>query len=170
MPSSYTWPLASPPSPTPVAEEAVVSLAATGGRPLRGLLTPFRRGANDFTSGEGQQLMSSKIREVLGTRCSGPTTQGELPWRTDFGSLIEHARWRNNDAVLEPLLDRWARDAIARWLPSIRITGSKIRREKDPNGHETIAVLIVGWEALSRGGQVLGKGSTSVPLTAIGRV
>jgi phage baseplate assembly protein W len=173
MPSSYSWPLASPPAPAPVvsADSGAAALLSSGaaGRPRRGLLTPLRRGAADFISGEGAALINSEIRQVLGTRCSSSTTQGELAWRTDFGSLIEHARWKNNDLVLEALLNQWVVDAIARWLKNVRITRTRLERKNDANGQETICSLRIWWEAVSRGGQVLGSGETSVPLPAVAR-
>lgn len=172
MPSSYSWPLSSPPAPSPVDSDSTGTaalLAGSTGRPRRGLLVPFRRGAADFVSGEGADLINGEIQQVLGIRCSSATTQGELPWRTDFGSLIQHARHRNNDAVLEALLTQWAVDAVARWLRYVRVTRTLLERRKDPNGNETIASLRVFWEAVTRGGQVIGSGSTSVALPSISR-
>lgn len=167
MPSVYSWPLAAPPAPsTPPADTTVIVGA---GRPIRGILTPFRRGAADFEQGTGLALISSEIRQVLGTRCSSSVTQGELLWRTDFGSLIEHARHRNNDAVLASLLNHWAVDAIAKWLKNVRVTRTELERAVGPEGEENIAALRIWWEAISRGGQVLGEGETSVPLTSIAR-
>lgn len=172
MPSSYSWPLSSPPAPSPVVDDsegAAALLAGSTGRPRRGIVTPFRRGASDFATGEGAALINSEIRQVLGTRCSSSTTQGELPWRTDFGSLVEHARHRNNDAVLEALLTQWAVDAVARWMTHVRITRTLLEKRKDPAGNETILSLRVWWEAVARGGRVLGSGSTSVPLPSVAR-
>lgn len=169
MPSSYSWPLSSPPSPGSGSPDdsgtgAASLLSGATGRPRRGIVTPFQRGASDFASGEGAALINSEIRQVLGTRCSSSTTQGEIPWRTDFGSLIQHARHRNNDQVLGALLNQWVVDAIARWLSHVRVTETAL--EQDDEGG---ASLRVWWEVVSRGGQVLGSGSTSVPLTAISR-
>jgi phage baseplate assembly protein W len=172
MPSSYTWPLATPPAPEPSGETSSGSaalLSATTGRSRRGIVIPFRRAAADFATGEGADLINSQIQQVLGTRCSSSTTQGELAWRTDFGSLIQHARHRNNDFVLGELLNQWVVDAVTRWLRHVRVTRTELERRKDANGQETIASLRVYWEAIARGGQVLGSGSTSVPLTSIAR-
>lgn len=170
MPSVYSWPLSSPPSASPVPEEspgAAALLSGPTGRPRRGIVLPFRRGANDFETGEGAALISSALRFILGTRCSSATTEGELPWRTDFGSLVQHARHKNNDAVLEALLNRWTVDAVTRWMPNVRVTRTELARKKDAAGNETILSLTVFWEATARGGNVLGAGSTSVPLGAI---
>lgn len=173
MPASYSWPLSSPPAAAPSSSDssdgAAALLGSTTGFAKRGLLAPLRRGASDFVSGEGAELINSGIRQVLGTRCSSATTQGELPWRTDFGSLLQHARHKNNDAVLEALLNQWAVDAVARWMPSIRVTRTTYEKPRDDRGNETIARLRVWWELIGRGGQVVGSGSTRVPLTAVGR-
>jgi hypothetical protein len=170
MPRRYSWPLESPPAPETPADDSSGALFGTGGRPLRGLLTPFRRGANDFESGEGARLINSEIGQVLGTRCSSATTQGELPWRTDFGSLVQHARHKNNDLVLEALLNQWAVDAVARWLPNIRVTRTHLAPFKPASSPEGTGLgLRVFWELVSRGGQVMGSGDTSVGLVAIGR-
>lgn len=172
MPSSYSWPLISPPSPgaTPgtTSEGAAALLSTVSGRPQRGLIAPFTRGANDFTTGEGAALINSGIRQVLGTRCSSSTTQGEIPWLTEFGSLLDHARHRNNDAVLGELLNQWTVDAIARWMKSVRITQTKLIRT-NVVGEENEVHLQVWWTFVSRGGQHLGSGSTSIALSAIGR-
>lgn len=173
MPSSYSWPLSNPPAPgggSPISSSGVVALlSSTSGRPRRGIITPFQRGAADYNSDEGEALINSAIRQVLGTRCSSATTQGEIPWRTDFGSLVDHARHRNNDVVLGELLNQWAVDAVARWLVSVRITRTSLTRQSDAAGNENTIILRVWWEAVSRGGQVLGTGATSVPLTSVAR-
>lgn len=172
MPTVYSWPLSNPPTASPatdVGQGAAALLASSTGRQRRGIVLPFRRGASDFESGEGAALINSEIWQVLGTRCSSATTQGELPWRTEFGSLIQHARHRNNDAVLEALLSQWAADAVARWLTYLRVTRTELSRVKDPSGNETILWLRVFWEVASRGGQIIGSGSTSVALGAVGR-
>lgn len=149
-------------------EDAAALFAGVVGGTKRGILAPFRRGASDFESGEGVKLINSWIAQVVGTRCSSSTTQGELLWRTDFGGLIPHARHRNNDDVLEALLNQWTVDAVARWIPGVRVTRTVLEQKKDPNGEETISSLRIFWQAIARGGQVLGSGDTSVALTAMG--
>lgn len=173
MPSAYTWPLLNPPtsegSVSGPTDSAAALLTTTTGRSTRGILAPLTRGASDYITGEGAALINSAIRQVLGTRCSSATTQGELPWRTDFGALLYQARHRNNDIILAELLNQWTVDAIAKWLPSIRITQTKLERRKDSRGLENILSLRVWWVAIARGGQTLGSGDTSVQLTAIAR-
>jgi len=174
MPSSYTWPLSSPPSSSSSSDSSdgvATLLASTSGRERHGILLPFVRGASDFDTGSGAALINTSIRQILGTRCSSATTQGELPWRTDFGSLIPNARHRNNDVVLEALVNQWAVDALARWLSTVRVTRTVLTTKKDEHGNPTILFLRVYWEVIARGssGSVLGSGSTSVRLGSIGR-
>jgi hypothetical protein len=172
MPSSYSWPLSSPPAAAPAssgsASAASVLAAGVVRRARRGLLIPFRRdGASDFANGTGGELVRSAVEQVLGTRCAGPANEGELPWRSEFGSLIHLARHRNNDAVLEELVRQWSVDALARWLSSVRVTGCRIERQKDENGNESILVARVFYEVVARGGDVLGRDSTTVPLSSL---
>ena len=55
--------------------------------PVRGLLIPFRRDEKrDFANGTDDELQRSKARQEALTDGPSPTTQGELPWRTRFGS------------------------------------------------------------------------------------
>lgn len=167
MPTSYSWPLTSPPEPAaPAASDSTSVVEGGGGRPRRGLLIPFRRGSSDYETGEGLALVSSDLALLLGTRRSSSITQGELPWRTDFGSLIQHAVHQNNDIVLTGLVRQWSSDAVARWMPSVRIVDVRISTEQDSRGHETIKVAHIDWILVARGGNRLGKGATSVPLTA----
>jgi hypothetical protein len=171
MPSIYTWPLAAPPAPSPgsgggTEDDAASLLFGGGGKQRRGILTPFRRGANDVNVGEGVQLLNSEIRQVLGTLCDSSASSGELPWRTDFGSKLSLSRHRNNGPVLAELVNQWVVDAISRWLTLVRV----VRTVVEPSSFgDTTIVVRVYWEAIARGGQTLGSGDTSVPLTAVGR-
>ena len=80
----------------------------------RQILIPFRRdGKGDFASGVGDDLLASKIREVLLTR------PGELPWRTAFGAELDALRHQRNDAVLEELARVRVREALQRWVPGV---------------------------------------------------
>jgi hypothetical protein len=64
--------------------------------PVRGLLIPFRRDEKrDFANGTGDELQRSKARQEALTDGPSPTTQGELPWRTGFGSTFSLKRLGN---------------------------------------------------------------------------
>ena len=86
----------------------------------RNLLIPFRRDRKrDLATGEGEELLASKVRQVLLTEGSTPRSSGELPWRTNFGAGLGLARHRPNDAVLVELTRVKVRDALDRWLPGV---------------------------------------------------
>lgn len=88
----------------------------------RGILLPFRRNMrSDFASGEGVELVRSAVRLVLGTVCGSDTTQGELPWRTEFGSLTQLLRLRNNSPALAELARHRVVEPLALWVPSVRV-------------------------------------------------
>jgi phage baseplate assembly protein W len=88
----------------------------------RGVVLPFRRNQKtDFTSGEGGDLVRSAVGLVLGTICGSDSTQGELPWRTEFGSLLHLLRTRNNSPALAELARYHIAGALTRWVPSVRL-------------------------------------------------
>lgn len=113
-----------------------------------GVLTPFQRGANDFVNGGGVAFLQSMIGEVLGVRGDSDFTQGELPWRTEFGSLLHHLRHQNNDEVLAELGQVHVVDALARWIPQIRVKAVDISKEKGPGGEETVLLIILRYDVI----------------------
>lgn len=91
----------------------------------RGIITPFRRDQiNDFANGGGKALLRSHLEQILGVRCaSAGITQGEYPWRPEFGSLLDVLRHRNtNDASTQELARKFVVDAVARWTKLVRVT------------------------------------------------
>jgi phage baseplate assembly protein W len=85
-----------------------------------GLITPFRREASDFANSGGGDHIQSMVSQVLGTRAGSEFTQGELPWRSDFGSLTEHLRHKNNKPILQDLARVYIAEALSRWIPQIQ--------------------------------------------------
>jgi hypothetical protein len=70
----------------------------------RNLLVPFRRDKKrDFASGTGEDLLRSKVQQVLLTQGATSRSSGELPWRTGFGAGLELLRHQRNDAALAEL-------------------------------------------------------------------
>ena len=89
----------------------------------RNLLIPFRRDRKrDLATGEGEAILASKVRQVLLTEGATPSSSGELPWRTNFGAGVGLMRHRPNDPVLHELARVHVREALARWLPTVRLT------------------------------------------------
>jgi len=97
----------------------------------RGLLAPFRRDRKrDFASGDGEELLASKVLAVLATEGATARCSGELPWRTAFGTPLQLLRHRNNDIALGDLARVYVRDALARWLPEVKLLAVRVHRDE----------------------------------------
>jgi phage baseplate assembly protein W len=97
---------------------------------LRGLLAPFRRDRKrDFASDDGDDLLASKVLEVLATEGATARSSGELPWRTAFGTPLQLLRHQNNDVALAELARVYVRDAFRRWLPEARLINVAVQRD-----------------------------------------
>lgn len=169
MPVSYSWPLVTPPAPI-VGGGAVTPLVAgvdssASFVTIRGLLRPFvRDGVSDFASGTGARLLASKIGQIVGTRCSSETMEGELPWRPEFGSLVNLVRHRNDDAITRELSRVYVEDALRRWLPSIRVREVDVLGS-DETGIEGASVLRIHYELRARAGVVtVGTADVALPV------
>jgi phage baseplate assembly protein W len=68
-------------------------------------------------------------------------TQGELPWRTEFGSLLHLLRHQKNDAVLQELARAHVADALKRWEPRVQLTSVQVTRERD-RGENVLAIRL----------------------------
>lgn len=171
MPVTYSWPIASPPGVPAVettVDAAALLAAGNSARSRRGLILPFdRNGISDFANATGRALISSAIQQVVATRATSAHEIGEVPWRSAFGSVIHLARHQNNTIVLEESVRQWVLDSFARWLSFVRATDIRIARVKDPDGNETIMVVRIAWIVPGTGGEVLGEGTTDVPIGAI---
>ncbi len=96
---------------------------------MRGLIYPFQRDLQrDFAAGEGLELIRSKVLQVLMTEGKTPFSEGELPWRTEFGASLGLLRHQKNDDILDALAETYIRDALAEWVPEIRLMGVKALR------------------------------------------
>lgn len=107
-----------------------------------GLLRPFRRDRKaDFAAAGGEALVRSAVGQILGTMSSSDFTQGELPWRTEFGSLLHLLRHQKNDAVLQELARVHVADALKRWEPRVQLTSVQVTRERD-RGENVLAIRL----------------------------
>jgi len=105
-----------------------------------GLLRPFRRDQKaDFAAAGGEQLIRSAIGQILGTAGSSDFTQGEVPWRTEFGSLLHVLRHQKNDSVLQELARVYVVDALKRWEPRVVVTAVQAARDR----HDVVNVLAI---------------------------
>lgn len=113
-----------------------------------GILTPFRRGPADFVAGGNLEILQSMISQVLGTKSGSDFTQGELAWRDDFGSLLRLLKNQNNDLVRAELARVYVVDALARWIPQIRIKDVEISRQVGPQGEENILAIRMVYDVI----------------------
>lgn len=126
----------------------------------RGLLFPLRRDSSGFVSGTGAELTRAAVGLTLGTIAGSAQSHGELPWRTEFGSLLNLLRMRANSPALAALAKTRVADALATWVPNVRLT----RVEVSSRGQQLLVSISYG--ALdSSGTKVLVPGlETSVAL------
>lgn len=129
----------------------------------RGVLFPLRRAksVDDFASGSGADLIRAGVALILSTVCSSKTSSGELPWRTEFGSLLQLLRNRNNDAALQGLARHYVAEALQRWLPVVQVRQVKFSKTNP----YTLRMLVLYDVVDPQGVRVLVPGlQTAVPL------
>lgn len=119
MPVQPTWPLQPDPTPpaTPTPVQPTAGALGITVKPLRrrGLLRPFMRdGKSDLANGTGDDLLESKIGQILGM-------DSELPWRVEMTGNLDRLRHLNNGPALDEFARVYVSDALARWLPSVRV-------------------------------------------------
>lgn len=108
-----------------------------------GLLRPFRRDRKgDFASGSGVELIKAAIGQILGTQAASETTQGELPWRPEFGSLLHLIRHAKGDEATIEIARAGVVEAIRRWESRISITSFQIEPKATAPGGERNALEI----------------------------
>lgn len=107
-----------------------------------GLLRPFRRDQKaDFAADGGEAVVRSAVGQILGSIGSSDFTQGELPWRTEFGSLLHLLRHQKNDRVLQELARVYVVDALKRWEPRVVVTSVLVARETQ-EGEDVLAIRL----------------------------
>jgi phage baseplate assembly protein W len=147
MPASASFPLvADTPIPTPTAAAPGPSASTTRSTAPAflgfGLLRPFRRDLKaDFAADGGEAVIKSAVGQILGTMGASDFTQGELPWRTEFGSLLHLLRHQKNDGVLQELSRVYVVDALKRWEPRVLVTSVQVSRERQ-DGADVLAIYL----------------------------
>lgn len=139
------------------------AVARVGGSLLgNGVLRPFRWGKNgDFENGRGAALVQAAVGLVLTTLCNSQTTYGELPWRTEFGSLLQVLRLRNNDGALVGLAKRYVVDTLVVWVPAVRVGQATLI----PGRKDSLYLKVVYDVVDPTGARVIVEGlQTAVPL------
>lgn len=135
MPQSFKFDLTQPPAPVrtaspPKRTASPVDQIVFGS----GILIPFRQDEKgDFANAASVELVRAEIRQVLGTLAISPNTNGELPWRPEFGSLMELLRFRNLDETTVELARVYVVDALRVWLTRIRVKEASVVLDYDAN-------------------------------------
>jgi len=144
-----TWPLSTPASPS-IPAVGPTTPSAPAIRPFsaldhygRGLIHPFRRdGRGDFANQSGPDLVRSSVSQILGTFAASEASEGEVPWRPDFGSLLYMLRHQQNNQALVELARVYVVDAISRWEPRVRITGVSARKFENNSRDDSLEILV----------------------------
>lgn len=137
----------------------------------RGIITPFRRDQiNDFANGGGKALLRSHLEQIIGVRCASPgITQGEYPWRPEFGSLVDILRHRNaNEATTQELARKFVVDAVSRWTKLVRITDVEIYDIETDDGvtQGITKTLKIYYQIVDRGVRLLDALDLELPTLA----
>ncbi len=107
-----------------------------------GLLRPFRRDQKaDFAAEGGEHLIRSAVGQILGTSAASDFTPGELPWRTELGSLLHLLRHQKNDAALQELARVYVVEALKRWEPRVVVSFVRLTRERH-EGEDVLAIRL----------------------------
>lgn len=107
-----------------------------------GLTRPFRRDLrSDFAAAGDAEGIRSAVGQILGTNGASDRTPGEVPWRTEFGSLLYLLRHQKNDHILAELARVYVVDALKRWEPRVIITAVAVTREVQ-SGADVLAIRI----------------------------
>ncbi len=132
-------------------------LTAMSGRSFLGfgLIRPFVRDQKgDFAAAGAETLVRACVGQVLGTRGRNAKHEGELPWRTDFGSLLFTLRQAPNDAVTAALAQNYIQEGLARWEPRVQLTSVSFSTEKsapDVKGGDDVLVTHLVYDLVDGG-------------------
>lgn len=173
MPTLLSWPLV-PDAPipdssgggTPSTAQTQAAEAAARGVPTfigRGIRRPFTRDKkNDFATAEGLELVQANLVQAIGTKGPTATTQGEVPWRTEFGSRLHVMRHRNNTDAMRSFATAVTREAAQQWEPRARVT----RTDVLPSARPRELLVRSKFEVVERNGRVVAPGlDVEVPIT-----
>lgn len=111
----------------------------------KGLIRPFRRDQkNDFANGAGVDVIRATAGQILGTRCDGPTSDGEMAWRPEFGSRLFLLRHKPINATTRELARHYSQEALRRWEPRIVVTKAQVdRRAVDASDAQKRGLLVL---------------------------
>jgi phage baseplate assembly protein W len=115
-----------------------------------GLVRPFQRdGKSDFANSSGVALVKACIGQILGTQAGSNFSQGELPWRTEFGSLLHTLKHKRNDAALADLTRTYVAEAIRRWEPRVRLKHVEVTRDVSELKNENVLSIRLRYDIVA---------------------
>lgn len=121
-----------------------------------GPLRPFRRDLrSDFVADGGEAAVQSAVGQILGTVGASPSTDGELPWRPELGSLLTRLRHQKNDAVLQELARVYVVEALQRWEPRVIVSAVSVARTMQDGANVLVIRLRYDIVANAPGNQVV---------------
>jgi phage baseplate assembly protein W len=99
---------------------------------VRGILFPFRRDASDIAnSNDIERLTNARIKYILCTKTGPNPGQGDLPWRSNFGSRLWLLRHDADPVVLNEVARSYVIDALRRWEPNIQVESVTVTNAND---------------------------------------
>lgn len=108
-----------------------------------GLTHPLRRDSKgDFANQSGPELVKAAVLQILGTFASSEISEGEVPWRPDFGSLLYLLRHHPNNAILQDLARVHVVEAVGRWDSRVRITDVRTSKTKTTTDDDTLDIAV----------------------------
>lgn len=115
-----------------------------------GLVRPFQRdGKADFANASGVALVKACIGQILGTQAASSYSQGEIPWRTDFGSLLYTLKHKRNDPSLADLARLYIAQAIRRWEPRVRLKYVFVTHDVSTPGTENVLSIRLNYDIVA---------------------
>lgn len=109
-----------------------------------GIIVPFQRdGKSDFASDGGVRLIRSHVRQRIAIRGGSRYTQGEFPWRTDFGSLLDLLRHKNSLVVVQEMAKVYVRRSL-RGMANVRLKAVESFKKDNQVWIRVIYFIILG--------------------------
>jgi phage baseplate assembly protein W len=146
MTVTATFPLlVDPPETQPAPSTGFGTLADLDDRTSgMGLITPINRSnITDFAAGAGIEAVRSAVGQVIGTRADDGRMTGELPWRTDFGSIVHRMMYLGADESFASLLRSRIVSALALWEPRARVRSLSVLRVITPENSIAVVARLV---------------------------
>lgn len=95
---------------------------------------------SDFANASGFGLMKANLLQLLGVQQATDTAPGDVAWDGSIGSRVKLNIHRNGSPASDELTRVRIMQAVARELPTIRITNVHIQRNKS---RQTIEIRFV---------------------------